>query len=125
MGKIHTTPLVLVDGGCGFCNRAASFLTGSVVAARVEVVPLQRAPLADFGLTVDKCLEALHVVDGNRVYVGGGAIAHVLSYGRWPWRVLGAVLRLPGVAWVTARVYDAVARNRHRLPGGSTACRLD
>jgi predicted DCC family thiol-disulfide oxidoreductase YuxK len=40
------------------------------------------------------------------------------------WRIAGRVLLLPGVSWIAARAYRSIARNRHRLPGGTPACQL-
>lgn len=118
----HSMPLVLFDRDCGFCTRAASFMTGPWVRADVASTPLQNIDLTAHGLTVDKCLETLHVVDGESVFTGSAAIARVLRAGRLPWPLVGAVLVAPGVRRLGRGVYALVARNRHRLPGGTSSC---
>jgi predicted DCC family thiol-disulfide oxidoreductase YuxK len=38
--------------------------------------------------------------------------------------LLGRLIRLPVMRTVAAAAYHLVANNRHRLPGGTPACRL-
>ena len=40
------------------------------------------------------------------------------------WRVIGVLMRVPGLHWLSGVVYRCVARNRYRLPGGTAACAL-
>ncbi|MFM9448125.1 DCC1-like thiol-disulfide oxidoreductase family protein [Streptomyces acidiscabies] len=57
--------------------------------------------------------------------LAGGAEALGRYVGSSPsagWRVVGAVVRLPGVRGCARVVYGWVARNRRRLPGGTGAC---
>ena len=122
--EILDRPLVLFDGGCGFCARAVGVMTGRMIRADVVAEPLQRADLPAVGLTVDKCLETLHVVDESVVFTGSDAIACILRAGRSPWPLAGRLLTLPGVRQVAGAAYALVARNRHRLPGGTTTCGL-
>lgn len=118
-------PLMLFDGDCGFCTRSALASRGRWFRARVDVRPFQRVDLVVHNLTVDKCGETLHVVDNDgSVHVGSDAVAVVLRESRFPWPIIGAFLRLPGVRWVAQGAYAIVARNRHKLPGGSAACEL-
>ena len=116
---------MLYDGDCGFCTASAHAARGRWFRARVEVRPLQRADLVVHSLTVDKCVETLHVVDGDGgIHVGSDAVAVVLKHSRLPWPLIGAVLRLPGVRSAAQKAYAVVARHRHRLPGGTPACEL-
>lgn len=117
-------PLVLFDGDCGFCASSVAVMRGRWFRARVTATPFQRVDVSVHNLTVDKCGESLHVVDGVHVHTGGDAIARILRNARCPWPAVGVVLGLPGVRWVTGRVYALVARNRHRLPGGTPSCEL-
>lgn len=50
------------------------------------------------------------------------AIAAMLGAVGPPWRIAGRALLLPGVSRLAAAGYRLVARNRHRLPGGTPAC---
>ncbi|TBL38587.1 DUF393 domain-containing protein, partial [Verrucosispora sp. SN26_14.1] len=52
------------------------------------------------------------------------AIAALLAGSGRLWRIAGAGLRFPPVRAVAWPAYRWVARNRHRMPGGTAACSL-
>jgi predicted DCC family thiol-disulfide oxidoreductase YuxK len=117
-------PVLLFDGDCGFCTTSANFIVRRI-RPRSDVVPLQRADLAAYGITTAEALAAIRFVDADgRVFAGGAAISAVLRQGARGWRTLGTTLTLPGISWLVERLYSAVAKNRYRLPGGTPACRL-
>ncbi|MGR8008674.1 thiol-disulfide oxidoreductase DCC family protein [Streptomyces hypolithicus] len=58
------------------------------------------------------------------MYGGPRALAALLKSGRRRWKWLGTALTIPPVSWAARGVYRTIARNRHRLPGGTTACSL-
>ena len=122
-------PVLVFDGDCGFCTTAAGFLERRVASAPrrggLSVVPWQRADLPALGLTEAQCSEAVQFVDaGARSYAGAPAIAAALGAGPAAYRLVGAVMGLPGVRGLAAVVYRWVAAHRHRLPGGTPACRM-
>jgi predicted DCC family thiol-disulfide oxidoreductase YuxK len=47
-----------------------------------------------------------------------------LSDSSFPWRALGLVARIPGLAWLVDRMYEVVSANRSKLPGGTPACQM-
>jgi len=118
-------PVLVFDGDCAFCTSSVRVLE-RWVARRPVIVAWQRADLQRLGLTVAQCTEALQWVDadGSRRQ-GAAAVAATLRHGRSGWAVLGVLLDAPGVRLIAAWVYRWVARNRHRLPGGTAACALD
>lgn len=118
--------LVLFDSDCGFCSRSVQVALGSWFRADCCARPFQAMDLSFHNLTVDKCAEALHCVapDGT-VTVGHEAVAAILRRSRRPWPLVGRAMLLPGVSRLAAWVYAAVAKNRHRLPGGTGECRLE
>ncbi len=119
-------PVVLYDGGCGVCRDWSRRLAAWDGAGRIRRVPYQeRATVAGLPELADADLDrALHVVlpDG-RVTRGARAMIALL-----PWlpggRPLGWLAGIPGVATVADRVYDAVARRRHRLGAAGGNCEL-
>jgi len=113
-------PLVLWDADCAFCSRAASAAERFVVDAR----PYQSVDLRLYGLTDEQCAQALHVVDreSGQIYVGSDAVARILRTGRGGWPLLGRMAATNAVRPVAQFSYRLVARNRHRLPGGTAAC---
>jgi predicted DCC family thiol-disulfide oxidoreductase YuxK len=59
------------------------------------------------------------------VHGGAAAIGRFLVAAGGAWRPLGRLILLPGIRAVAGVVYRLVAANRHRLPGGTPACRVD
>lgn len=118
------TLLVLYDADCGFCTSSVAALAGPVFQARFQPTAWQSADLAEHGLTAKECQARLHVVDGSSTCAGAAAIARILRTARLPWRIAGRIMTVPGLSWLSERVYDLVAQNRHRLPGGTAACNL-
>jgi predicted DCC family thiol-disulfide oxidoreductase YuxK len=121
------TPLLIFDGDCGFCTSCADW-----VAARwhgnARAVPWQflgTDELAAHGLTRDDVRAAAWWidVDGNPSR-GHLAIARSLAAGSGWTAAVGRVLLVPPFRWLGAAAYPLIARMRHRLPGGTPACRM-
>jgi predicted DCC family thiol-disulfide oxidoreductase YuxK len=111
------------DGDCRFCSSSARIVR-ALTGPGVRVVPYQRADLAGLGLTSEQGAEAVWFVHpGGRTVRGHRAIAAALNAAGGIWRPMGAALNAPSVAPVASRLYDWVAQNRHRLPGGTPECR--
>lgn len=117
------------DGDCAFCSACARFVQ-RYVPGPAEVIAWQHADLDRLGLTAEQCAQAVQWVGPDRQAAAGPAgIARLLRTARGPagrlvWRPAGAVLATrPGLAMAWP-VYRWVARNRHRMPGGTAACAL-
>jgi len=89
-----------------------------------RIQPWQRSDLADLGLTQEQCETAVQLIEGNRLTSAHVAVARVLIYGKWGWAVLGYLLLVPGIKQIAGVVYRWVAKNRDRMPGGTTECAL-
>ena len=88
------------------------------------VVPWQFTDLAALGLTRAEAIEAVYWVDGSHKLAGPAGIAALLKHSNSFWRPFGWLLgqrRVTAAAWPA---YRWIARNRHRLPGGTPACQL-
>ncbi|MDI5942101.1 MULTISPECIES: thiol-disulfide oxidoreductase DCC family protein [unclassified Micromonospora] len=110
------------DGDCAFCTKCAEFIERRI-PTRARVLPWQFADLDALGLTEAECTEAVQWVgaDGSRA-AGPDAIERLLGDSGPLWRVAGAGLRFPPARAAAWPAYRWVARNRHRLPGGTAAC---
>lgn len=117
-------PLLVFDGDCAFCS--ASVRVGQRWIKRMPVVqPYQFTDLVALGLTAEQCNEAVQFVAADgRVHAAHDAVSMLLRGAGKGWWVLGSLMRLPGVHWFSGVVYRWVARNRHRLPGGTAECTL-
>ncbi len=118
------TATLLYDGDCGFCTVTAGRMR-RWGRGRYAVVAWQRADLAGLGVTREQAMTAVQWVEGGRVLSGAEAFSAALVAAGGFWQAAGRVLGLPGARALAARTYDLVARNRHRLPGSTDACRTE
>jgi predicted DCC family thiol-disulfide oxidoreductase YuxK len=118
-------PCLVFDGDCAFCSSSVRF--GQRWIRRMPTaVPYQRADLVRYGLTEAECAAAVqYIARDHQVYRAHDAVSALLLGAGRGWWVLGALLRVPGVHWLSGVVYRWVARNRHRLPGGTAACAIN
>ena len=118
------TPTLIFDGDCSFCTSSAHWI-GHRLPPTVHVDPWQRLDLAALGLTERDVTTAAYWVDEHgRPYRGHRSIAKALVAAGGAWRVVGVVLQIPPISWIAAVAYLVIAKNRHRLPGGTPACKL-
>jgi predicted DCC family thiol-disulfide oxidoreductase YuxK len=116
--------LVVFDGDCGFCTTSVRFAKGRM-RVPADAVPWQRADLGKLGLAEAACIEAVQYRDrSGRWHSAGRAVAAILIDSGLPWSALGRIARIPGIAWLFDRLYEWVAANRSRLPGGTPACEV-
>lgn len=119
--------MLVYDGDCGICTKLSRFVTTRLRARPTDfaVTAYQHADLATLGLTEEQCDAALQWVGADgRISSAEDAVARALLSSRMPLRPLGAILLLPGLHGLAGVVYRWVARNRHRLPGGTPACSM-
>lgn len=118
--------ILIYDGDCGFCTNCASF--GQARLRRpVEIYPWQSiSDLSQYGLTQQDVLERVYFVNHNGTVVGGArALCRFGQHMKFGWEILGTILLVPPLIYIAEFIYRIVARNRHRLPGSSGACRID
>ncbi|GAA3949218.1 DUF393 domain-containing protein [Gordonia caeni] len=121
----RTLPVLVYDGDCGFCTTCARFAERRLTCD-VEIVAYQAADLDDLGLTAEQCAEAVQWVrpDGT-VSSAHLAVGDLLRASGLPWSVAGRLAQTPPFSWFAAVVYRWIAANRHRLPGGGSACSIE
>ena len=127
---VQTIPnaLLVFDGDCGFCTTAVTWLQTHLPLPATSV-PYQWADLEDLGLTVDEAAARVWLVttEGKTGHQYGGHLAVAAMLRRQPsvgWRFLGFLLISFPFSVVAAIGYAIIARFRHRLPGGTPACRM-
>ena len=122
-------PTFVFDGDCAFCSSCARFIERRI-RTTTHVVAWQFADLDALGLTEAQCEAAVQFAGPGRAPSAGPvAIADLLrgatgASGRLLWRPAGAVLGFRPITTLAWPVYRWVARNRHRMPGGTAACAL-
>jgi predicted DCC family thiol-disulfide oxidoreductase YuxK len=127
MDSTAARPILIFDGDCGFCTWSAGWVADHA-AVNVEVVPWQRIGadrLEMFGLTEEQASASAWWVDESGECFGAQeAIGNALSACRIPWQVIGFAMNVPPGRWLSRVLYPVIARHRHRLPGGTPACRI-
>jgi predicted DCC family thiol-disulfide oxidoreductase YuxK len=120
-------PVFLYDGDCAFCTSCARFIERHIPTS-AEVTPWQFADLGALGVSQDDAEASVQWIDprtdGPVSAAGPAAIARLLVDAGSYWRTLGWLLDLRPVRGVAGPAYRLIARNRHRLPGGTAACQL-
>ncbi|MDA0567334.1 DUF393 domain-containing protein [Streptomonospora sp. S1-112] len=118
-------PVLFYDGDCGFCTDCAR-LARDRVTPGIDTVPWQRADLTPAQRERARHEVLLRDAAGTRVWGGADAAAVLLLASPRPWwAAAGWLLRRVPARPVAAAAYRWVARNRHRMPGGTPACSLD
>lgn len=114
----------LYDGDCAFCTSCARFVQRHIPTS-ADVQPWQLADLDALGVSQTEAEHAVQWIapDGAAV-AGPDAIARLLGDSGSYWRPMARLLALPPARWLAWPAYRLVARNRHRLPGGTPACSL-
>lgn len=118
---------LIFDGDCGFCTSSARAIA-RVLPRATRIIPWQRivGELASHGLTPAEANESVWwIADDGSTSHGSRAIAEALETSSAPLRLAGRAMGSRAIQPVAEGVYRIVARNRHRLPGGTPACRLD
>jgi predicted DCC family thiol-disulfide oxidoreductase YuxK len=119
-------PVFLYDGDCAFCTSCARFIERNIPTS-AAVTPWQLADLDALGVSPADAEASVQWIDrrsGRPVRAAGpAAIADLLIDAGSYWGALGRLLGLRPVRWIADPAYRLVAGNRHRLPGGTAACR--
>jgi predicted DCC family thiol-disulfide oxidoreductase YuxK len=121
--------VLIYDGDCKFCQLSLDF---GIRHLRTfpRYVAFQKIDPAQFGLTVDQVKTQIWLVNqelGSKEPKGGHlAAGEILTMQRNPfYKVLGWFVKTPPTSLLADVVYRWVAKNRHRLPGGSRQCKLE
>ena len=113
---------MIFDGDCAFCSSSARILR-KISKGKIPIEPYQLLDLTQFSLSEEQTSKAVYYI-GNKTYVANKAIAQFLIDSKTLWSVCGFLLNLPGISWLAEKVYYWIAKNRHRLPGGTPECSL-
>lgn len=110
---------LVYDADCGFCTRSARWLDPDAVAWHT-------LDLAAVGATQELAdTNAGWLVDGRIQALGADAITAALRAKNGAAGLAGLLMTLPGIRAVAHLVYPRIAANRHRMPGGTAACRIE
>ena len=116
--------ILIFDGDCGFCTTTANWIVKHS-KTQVTAVPWQRTDVTQYGLLEPQVMDKVYVVINGRPSGGNEAVAELLKIqnNKFLW-FLGWVSLLPPFCLIGSGVYRLVAKYRHKLPGGTPACKL-
>jgi predicted DCC family thiol-disulfide oxidoreductase YuxK len=120
---ITAMPTFIYDADFGFCTRSATWLHSE------DAFELQAGQLVDdlaaIGLTDQDVSDAAHwIVDGKVSASGADAVAAALVSRGGVRKALGRVIVSKPIHPIARSIYGVVARNRYRMPGGTSACKV-
>lgn len=113
---------VLYDGTCGFCSWWVPRLENTLKDAGLAIAPLQSEWVqATIPLSFDMLTNDIRLLVHDGTLISGAdayiyAMKHVRAL-----RLLGAVLGLPGLRWITSAIYALFNKNRFVI---SKLCKL-
>lgn len=114
---------LLYDADCGFCTRSARL--AKRVLRDVAVVALQSVDLAALDVDAGRASAEIPFRDHDgRVTYGADGIASALIHSGGGLAWMGRLMAAQPARQVVGRLYRFVARHRHQLPGGGSACEL-
>ncbi|WP_426573353.1 thiol-disulfide oxidoreductase DCC family protein [Aquihabitans sp. McL0605] len=125
MTTVPELPAFLYDGDCSFCSSCARFID-TWIPTGATVVPWQWTSIDELGVTIDEVDTGVVWVTSTTSHTNGPeGIADLLRAShRKVWHPAGWLLGRRPVLWVAWPVYRWIARNRHRMPGGTAQCSL-
>ena len=128
MSERGELPLLIFDGDCAFCTSSASWLAERLRrkdGRNAQLVAWQFLDLAALGTSRQRAQqEALWIATDGTISGGADAFAAWLRFRGGLYGFAGSAMSLPGIRQLAAAVYRLIAKNRHRMPGGSPACAL-
>ena len=119
-----TTPVLLFDGVCNFCNRMVNFAIRNDSKARLRFTPLQSATGQKLFQQhrVAPSADTIVLIEKGKAYTYAGAAIRTCKYLDWPAKALYAFIIVP--AFISQPFYKWVARNRYKWFGKKDTCMI-
>jgi hypothetical protein len=117
-------PVLIFDGDCGFCTSSANFV---VKHSKTPIVAhaWQLVDVTKYGILQPQAQKRVYLIDEGNAFGGHEAFAQLLRLQKNCLLTgIAFLMVVPPFCWLSAAGYALVARFRHRLPGGTPACKL-
>lgn len=116
---------LIFDGDCSFCTSAANFVVRHS-KLRITALAWQRTELDKYRLSKLEASDQVYLNYRGKNYGGHLCVAKLLQIQPSTFlRLLGTLMFLPPFRQISAAGYRVIAKNRHWLPGGTPACKVD
>jgi predicted DCC family thiol-disulfide oxidoreductase YuxK len=117
-------PLLIFDGDCGFCTSAANYILKHS-STKIVAEPFQFLDPSSYGLTLEDVTAKVYLIVDEKKFAGHEAFAVLFQIqNNLLLRVFGKVMLVPPLLWLSKPGYALVAKFRHKLPGGTPACKM-
>ena len=119
--------ILIFDGDCGFCTSTAEWAAHRFHHGEKSIAwqLLPDGVLENYSLTPMDVRQAAWWVSGSMRERGHRAIGQAMLAAGGLWTVLGWFILTAPFSWIAAAIYRVIVRWRYRMPGGTTACRVD
>lgn len=115
---------LIFDGDCGFCTSAANQIVRRS-KTKIVAAPWQFTDLAKYSLTQAEVADQVYLAIDDQNFAGHEAFAMVFRVQPNSFlRFIGKTMMSRYLRWLSMPAYRLVARYRHKLPGGTPACKL-
>ena len=116
--------ILIFDGDCGFCTSTANYIVRKSKAP-IEAYAWQLTDVTRFGILEPQAKDRVYLVIDGRPHGGHEAFANILYLQKnWLLSAIAFLMLVPPFCWLSRLGYRLIARFRHRLPGGTPACKL-
>ena len=123
--KAAGRPVLIFDGDCGFCTSTSIFIAARS-SVSIEAHPWQFIDVGRYGLTKEQTAAKVYFVVDGKAFAGHEAFAQILIAQRSVLlNAVGFALMHPPISWLARPGYFLLAKYRHRMPGGTPACKID
>ena len=118
-------PLILYDGECILCSRAANFILDKDKREVFLLSPNRSESgwtiLEKFGVPFTD-VKTILLLDNGKLYAKSTAVLLILRQLPFPWDLLSVFVVIP--KGIRDFMYDLVARNRYKWFGKTNRCRM-
>ena len=128
---MQPTQVLIYDGDCAFCKLSLDFGIKHLDWFP-RYVAFQRINPADFGLAENQVRTSIWLIldssnpQNPKPLAGHLAAAEILVQQKnFLWKFLGRLIKSRLLSPIAAWVYAFVAKNRHRMPGGTKQCKIE
>ena len=116
-------PVIFFDGHCNFCNRWVDWLVRLDKSKKVFIASLQgKTASRILPGDISKDLQTIVLYQKSELFYKSTAIFRLAGIIKGPLLLLLVFCWLP--LGLTDRIYDFVAKNRHRFMGQRQTCRV-
>lgn len=115
--------ILFFDGQCNLCNRLIDFVVRKDRHHKLYVASLQgKTARITLPETYVDDLDTIVLTINGKIYVRSTAVLKALAHLGFPWSLMQVLLIIPTP--LRDRIYLWVAKNRYRLFGHRTTCRI-